>query len=174
MRPLTHCICRKTGVNVNIWFPSRASDWSPLRWAEISRERPLAEALRRCDALAVAVGLIDRKHVGVVGANRDAAAAKGVPASRPHMSTFKYTRLSVCLPPPPPPTMMMMMRWASFHLKTRSKRKGNRWMLWPTVRSRSAPPYCVWFSQRHLDETAGTTRSVVAMEPTVSRLKPLL
>lgn len=95
MRPLTHCICRKIGVNVNIWFPSRASDWSPLRWAEISRERPLAEALRRCDALAVAVGLIDRKHVGVVGANRDAAAAKGVPASRPHMSTFKYTRLFV-------------------------------------------------------------------------------
>lgn len=31
----------------------------------------------RCDAVAVAVGLIDRKHVGVVGANRDAAAAKG-------------------------------------------------------------------------------------------------
>lgn len=29
----------------------------------------------------------------MVGANRDAAAAKGVPASRPHMSTFKYTRL---------------------------------------------------------------------------------
>lgn len=67
---------------------------SPLRWAEISRERPLAEAPRRCDALAVAVGLIDRKHVGVVGANRDAAAAKGVPASRPHMSTFKSTRVS--------------------------------------------------------------------------------
>lgn len=57
--------------------------------------RPLAEALRRCDALAVAVGLIDRKHVGVVGANRDAAAAKGVPAPRPHMSTFKSTRLFV-------------------------------------------------------------------------------
>lgn len=41
------------------------------------------------------MGLIDRKHVGVVGANRDAAAARGVPASRPHMSTFKYTRLFV-------------------------------------------------------------------------------
>lgn len=40
------------------------------------------------------MGLIDRKHVGVVGANRDAAAAKGVPASRPHMSTFKSRRLS--------------------------------------------------------------------------------
>lgn len=31
----------------------------------------------------------------MVGANRDAAAAKGVPASRPHMSTFKSTRLFV-------------------------------------------------------------------------------
>lgn len=31
----------------------------------------------------------------MVGANRDAAAARGVPASRPHMSTFKHTRLFV-------------------------------------------------------------------------------
>lgn len=50
---------------------------SPLRSTVISRERPLAEVPGRCDAVAVAVGLTDRKHVGVVGANRDAAAAKG-------------------------------------------------------------------------------------------------
>lgn len=48
---------------------------SLLRFTVISRERPLAEVPGRCDA--VAVGLTDRKHVGVVGANRDAAAAKG-------------------------------------------------------------------------------------------------
>ena len=48
---------------------------SPLHSAQISRERPLAAVPGRTDA--VAVGLIDRKHVGVVGANRDAAAAKG-------------------------------------------------------------------------------------------------
>ncbi|CAB1442424.1 unnamed protein product [Pleuronectes platessa] len=40
--------------------------------ALISRDLLLSAA---CDA--VAVGLIDRKHVGVVGANRDAAAATG-------------------------------------------------------------------------------------------------
>lgn len=73
-----------------------------------------------------------------------------------------------------PPLTIMMMRWASFHLETRLKGRGTRWMLWQPAQSRLEPPYCVWFSQRHLDETAGTTRSVVAMEPTVSRLKPLL
>lgn len=73
-----------------------------------------------------------------------------------------------------PPPLTRMMCWASFHLEIRLKRRGTRWMLWQPVQSRLAPPYCVWFNQRHLDETAGTTRSVVAMEPTVSRLKPRL
>lgn len=41
------------------------------------RRRCLGDAAAAAAACAVAVGLIDRKHVGVVGANRDAAAAKG-------------------------------------------------------------------------------------------------
>lgn len=47
---------------------------SALR-ANLARAARITEVPGRCDA--VAVGLIDRKHVGVVGANRDAAAAKG-------------------------------------------------------------------------------------------------
>lgn len=59
-----------TGLETG-WLEQRAH----CTWALISRERPLTAVPGRCDA--VAVGLIDRKHVGVVGANRDAAAAKG-------------------------------------------------------------------------------------------------
>lgn len=50
---------------------------SPPHSAQVSREQPIAAAPERCDAVAVAVGLIDRKHVGVAAANRDAVAAKG-------------------------------------------------------------------------------------------------
>lgn len=97
---------------------------------------------------------------------------QGVPASNPHISTFKTTRLS--------PDTSAYDALNSFSLFKKP----------PSIWSEGALNGCcgkpcsparylhivfdLAYNQRHLDETAGTTRTVVAMESTLSRLKPRL
>lgn len=88
----------EAGAEKHLWIHTsrRRFPGSCSRSAQISREL-LAEP-GRCDA--VAVGLIDRKHVGAVGTNRDAAAAGDGEQLRP-LSRWKLMEAarSACLLP---------------------------------------------------------------------------
>lgn len=177
-------VCVKTMIMVHLssrtcLFLTRPGDRlveaaSLLRSAIISRERPLAEVPGRCDA--VAVGLIDRKHVGVVGANRDAAAAKG---DREYLHPV---HISAPLKPQGFPRRYVCLRCAEqllslllFFFKHPFETKGAPNGCKPCSPARYLHiVFDLAYNQRHLDEAAGTTRTVVAMESTLSRLKPRL
>lgn len=165
---------------------------SRLRSTVISRERPLAEVPGRCDAVAVAVGLTDRKHVGVVGANRDAAAAKG---DREYLHPV---HISAPLEPQGFPRRLLRLWCAelplsflfsfSFFLFCWGKtsiwnERDAQWMLWPTVWSRSVSSYCVsfslqpetpwWSSRNYEDCCCNGVDSLTAQTPSVNLQHPV-